>query len=67
MSETLTCETCGSEFAIDAMAPRDPESDSNTQVDWLVKGRCPNCAGTVSLSFEELQNMAKRLAEKEDT
>ena len=64
--ETLTCENCGAEFPIEGMAPRDPDNESNTQVDYLVKGRCPSCAGTVSLSFEEVQAMARRMAEDDD-
>lgn len=66
MPETLTCENCGEEFDIHAMQPRDPGNDPDTLVDMLVKGRCPKCSGTVSLSFEEMQRMARRMAESDD-
>jgi len=60
-TETMTCPTCGATFSYEDMAPRDPDEDQNTQVDWLVSGRCPKCRNTVSLSFEELQRIAANL------
>lgn len=57
----LTCPTCGASFEVDEMAPRDPSEEQNTQVDWLVSGRCPKCSHTVQLSFKQLQDIARRL------
>ena len=62
---TLTCPTCGAVFDVQEMAPRDPSEEQNTQVDWLVAGRCPKCSSTVQLSFSQLQDIARKL-ESED-
>lgn len=64
--EEVTCPTCGATFTYEDMAPRDPGEDQNTQVDWLVAGRCPNCTNTVTLSFEQLQKIAARVEAEED-
>lgn len=61
--ETLTCPSCGATFSYEQMAPRDPEEDQNTQVDWLVAGRCPECRGAVSVPFDALQRIAARADE----
>jgi len=65
-SSSVTCPTCGAEFEYTAMAPREPGEDVNTQFDWLVSGRCPKCNNTVSLSFDQLQEIVKRLETEED-
>jgi transcription elongation factor Elf1 len=59
----ITCPTCGAQFAVEEMAPRDPSEEQNTQVDWLVAGRCPKCSNTVQLSISQLQEIARKLDE----
>ncbi len=64
--ETVTCPTCGASFDYTEMDAREPEDDTNTQVGWLVGGRCPKCSGTVSLSFDQLQQIANALADVDE-
>lgn len=62
----VTCPTCGARFSFEEMPPRDPDDQQNTQVGWLLAGRCPKCSSTVEMSFEEMQRAVTRLTEDED-
>lgn len=62
----VTCPTCGAQFDYGEMPPREPDDQANTQVDWLVSGRCPHCDNTVSMSFDQLKEVIASLPDDDE-
>ena len=52
-ASTVTCPKCDETFEVDAMLPMEPHEEANTQVHWLVVGKCPLCLEVIEVSLDK--------------
>ena len=57
-SDLITCQNCNAQFPIDEMLSGADDESNNTQMHYLVAGRCPKCFTTVEFSHDQLRAMA---------